>query len=146
MRFSGYLYYPPTAVCYHPFEQGPCAHNAVIVLASGSNIPQCQINTCNVGYISFRRACYQLHKPGPCKFPELAYVVGVNVTTLRLDCVPEEATSGVVPKPLIVDVELVDRFGGEDDIVTTTVRSVDTNTYEPCPVGSKRWLEKTCNQ
>lgn len=78
---------------------------------------------------------------GPCKSPELSYVVAVNQTTMQLQCIASQ--------PL--HTNLASRFGEDDD--TTSEATVDPRGADEddsgvdlCPVGSKRWMNRTCTQ
>lgn len=75
---------------------------------------------------------------GPCKSPELSYVVAVNQTTMQLQCIASQ--------PL--HTNLASRFGEEDDTTseaTVAPRDADeADSVNLCPVGSKRWMNRIC--
>lgn len=136
----GYIYHPTSSACYSPFRQGPCPRKSYLYLPKGQYIPQCQINTCNLdGIVSFNGGCHELGLSGPCKYPELSYVVAVNQTTMQLQCIASQ--------PL--HTNLASRFGEDDDTTSeATVAPRDAEEVDSavnlCPVGSKRWMNRTC--
>lgn len=98
-----------------------------LILIKHKNVPECRLNPCRSdGQVSFQNKCYFLDKPGPCSLPELSYVVGVNVTTLNLDCVMQR-------------VKFSDRFSldiDDDDLFETEYK---------CLKGGRRWIHDRCN-
>lgn len=102
----GHLYFPLSNRCFAAYTRGPCDLGRILVLQPNSVLPICVVNSCkNEHEVFFRNACYRLNTPGPCSLPELATVVTVNPTTLRVECIgkiPFEdriGNNGTVPIP-----------------------------------------------
>lgn len=86
------LYYPETDACYPAYRQGPCEPGQILVLYKERIIPECVRNPCNRdGHFMVRNGCYQFgnttHEGNPCPYKEATFVLGVNPTTLMVDCV-----------------------------------------------------------
>lgn len=93
------------------------------MISVGQYIPECLPNSCNTdGLVTFKNSCHSLDKAGPCDLPELSYVVGVNTTTLELDCVKQSN-------------DLASRFGEEGD---------DISYGATCLRGTKRAIQGKC--
>ncbi|XP_055683795.1 uncharacterized protein LOC129790339 [Lutzomyia longipalpis] len=123
----GYVYYPDNSMCYLVYRQGPCPENQMLILRRGKVMPECTTNPCREdGKVRFQNACYELHTAGPCRLPELSNVVGVNVTTLDIQC-----------QKLSVDIP--NRFT-EDEIKQYEVQG----EVPLCAKGSKRQINGTC--
>lgn len=143
----GYIYYPLSNLCYAAYRKGPCRPNQYLILPKTSAIPECILNPCQVdGLVPFKNKCYSLQTPGPCSLPELSYVVGVNATTLHIECISDS-----------VQFSLADRFGSEEATSTTTTTtttakplvipvgfSIDEIGGKECFIGSKRKFENKC--
>ncbi|KAH8243079.1 hypothetical protein KR032_004324 [Drosophila birchii] len=86
------LYYPETDACYPAYRQGPCESGQILVLYKERIIPECVRNPCGQdGHFMVRNSCYQFgntkHEENPCPYKEATFVLGVNPTTLMVDCV-----------------------------------------------------------
>lgn len=75
------------------------------------------------GRVLYRGNCYSIHTPGPCELPELSFVVGVNVTTLAIDCIKQS-------------IRLQDRFGDDDFVLPDIIPK--------CAYGTVRAINGTC--
>lgn len=90
-NFEGYVRYPTLGQCYQVYTRGPCALGQYVILPVNETIPSCQPNPCRQdNFVPFRGACFELDKSGPCKFPELGNVVGINGTTLQIICTKDD--------------------------------------------------------
>lgn len=126
----GYVYHPDSDKCFQLFTKGPCQDNQYLALPRRKSIPDCIANPCRQEHkVLFRGRCHILHQPGPCPNPELSYVVGVNVTTLAVDCIK-------------LSVQLPSRFADEDDNNEPAVPLPDI--IPVCADGSKRVIKELC--
>lgn len=107
-------------------------------------MPECRPNPCQLpNYVTFREQCYPLDKEGPCMFPELGNVVGVNETTLKVMCTKDSQILAVI-----------DRVGEEnctlpEKPVELPVGPAPQNVtvyheYNKCLVGGRRWTAAKC--
>lgn len=164
---TGYLYYPPTNVCYAAYRQGPCRLNHYLILPKNSPIPVCAPSPCSDGEVLYMKRCYKLFQPGPCRLPELGTVVAVDPTTLEIDCLRELKIATPAPTPSQLSTDLGSRVGLDDDddnvgdtSGSSTVNTVSTTTHrvrvpppgidssligeDRCDIGSKRYIEEKC--
>lgn len=122
------LYYPETDACYPAFRRGPCADAEFLVLGDNAILPVCIANDCKVdGQVKINGRCFEFGKPGTCKDANLSYVVGVNISTLHVDCVK-------------LSVSLESRFGNEPQ------HSYDLENVDLCARGCKRAIQGNCPQ
>lgn len=123
---SAYLYVPDKGRCYEAFRQGPCTAGQYLTLPEDSAIPKCESNYCNRdGQVRFNGRCYGLGTKGPCGLAELNSVIGVNETTLQVQCI----VPSHLPQP---SMALHTRFG-DDDLMW-------------CYNGSRRAYENKCGR
>lgn len=131
----GHLFHPATDKCYSAYRKGPCSEGSYLILPKDKAIPECQINPCERdGNVRVRNECYSLGQPGPCPFPELSNVLGVNTTTLELACVS-------------LSVVLNTRFDDDDDKTQTpapTPADINLDEAPLCAKGCKRYINGTC--
>lgn len=86
------------------------------MISLGKYIPECLPNRCNSdGLVTFQNSCHSLDKAGPCELPELSYVVGVNATTLELECIKQNPN-------ILQNPDLFTRLGEEDEVGDTCLR------------------------
>lgn len=126
----GHVFYPDTDKCYPLYTKGPCRDSQYLALPRKRSIPDCIANPCRQeNKVPFRGRCHVLYQPGPCPTPELSYVVGVNVTTLNLDCIK-------------LSVQLPSRFQDDDDANEPLMPLPDI--IPVCADGSKRVIKDLC--
>lgn len=90
-KFAGYIYVPVQKQCYPVYTRGPCAPGQYLIKPKNRGTPQCQRNPCvQDNFVPFRGGCYELDTVGPCSFPELPNVVGVNETTFEIICTKDD--------------------------------------------------------
>uniref|UniRef100_A0A182R0A9 DUF4789 domain-containing protein n=1 Tax=Anopheles farauti TaxID=69004 RepID=A0A182R0A9_9DIPT len=87
----GYVYSPREDSCYPLFERGFCQPGEYVDLARPSMIVQCTKNVCQGKgeLVPYKGQCVHLHRNNklcPTK-GNIRLVIGVNITTLELDCV-----------------------------------------------------------
>lgn len=83
-----YLYYPKMNQCFPAYRQGPCGKSEYLILPKSSTTPKCAPNPCLWDtFVVFEDACHELNEAGPCPYPELGQVLGINETTLEISCV-----------------------------------------------------------
>lgn len=130
LQFLGYIYDPNNSKCYHIYHQGPCKTQEFLILPKEKVVPECASNPCKKDkFVFFQSTCFELDRAGPCKLPELSYVVGVNVTTLAVMCVKQS-------------VKLADRFSIDADSIANME---DLPEIIPkCAAGSKRAVNLEC--
>lgn len=122
------LYYPDSDACHLAFRRGPCEAEHMLVLAPNAVIPQCIKNTCKVdGLVKINNVCYEIGGSAPCQNAQLSYVLGVNTTTLLLDCI--KLSISVKTRVSLVD----------DDEPQYDLSKVDL-----CARGSQRSIEGIC--
>lgn len=131
----GHLFHPDTDKCYGMYTRGPCPNRQYLILPEGKSIPECENNPCTgLNRVPFRGVCHTLNKAGPCRYPELSYVVGVNVTNLKLDCVKQSSN--------LPTINFEDRF---DNAEQNGAESYPLPPIIPlCADGSKRAINHTC--
>lgn len=144
----GYIYYPLKSQCYAAFRKGPCRDHEYLILPKSSVIPVCVSNPCtHNNHVLFNGVCHQLDKSGPCPYPELSNVIGVNETTLEVVC-----TKGFTAAQVLSTLNT--RFGGSserpsNDTSTFNVTKIAEETSYPrkeCFIGGKRWILEKCPQ
>ncbi|XP_028897252.2 uncharacterized protein LOC105213883 [Zeugodacus cucurbitae] len=122
------LYYPDSDACHPAFRRGPCEAEQMLVLAPNTVIPQCITNTCKQdGLVKINNVCYQIGGSAPCQNAHLSYVLGVNATTLMLDCIK-----------LSVSVKTRVSLADDDE------PPYDLSKVDLCARGSQRSIEGTC--
>nr|XP_014099662.2 uncharacterized protein LOC106624452 [Bactrocera oleae] len=122
------LYYPDSDSCHSAFRRGPCEAEYMLVLAPNAVLPQCIKNTCKVdGLVKINNVCYEIGSSGPCQNAHLSYVLGVNTTTLLLDCIK-----------LSISVRTRVSLLGDDE------PDYDLSKVDLCARGSQRSIEGTC--
>lgn len=113
-------------------------------------IPECVINPCTIeNYVPFKSGCHKLDEGGPCTFPELSNVVGVNETTLEIICTQDYR----------IQMQINTRFNNDDQSnknETTAIGTITTTTPSPpiqpisngtnyykreCLIGGIRWTK-----
>ncbi|GBP61168.1 hypothetical protein EVAR_28376_1 [Eumeta japonica] len=84
-----YLYHPASDSCWPAWTRGPCAEKQYLVLPSNTVIPVCEQNPCDDGKVPWNTKCETLGSSQPCVhlFPPTVAVLGVNATTLAIECV-----------------------------------------------------------
>lgn len=95
-----FLYFPLNDSCHEAYRQGPCPAEHYVVLPKGESVPQCVRNPClEDGLVQYNNTCYPLRTlGGPCA---PAGVLGVNETTFKLECIPNEVvTFQIINMPL----------------------------------------------
>ncbi|RVE55309.1 hypothetical protein evm_000207 [Chilo suppressalis] len=121
-----FLYHPGSDSCWSAYQRGPCASDEYITLPKDSVIPVCVKNPCGVDtYVIFNGRCERFGSITACAhlYPVVA-AVGVNATTLEVDC---------------VQLNLQSRFG-ED-------RPMPPNQHLiPCQRGSKNSVNNKCDK
>lgn len=136
---SGFIYYPVTNKCYSAYRQGPCSAGQYLVLPPRKVIPECVQNPCrNDGKVPFRSSCHELDKTGPCQLPELATVVGINETTLLIDCLIPIS----LPKPVVKPLE--SRLGEEEKVEKEEEEQTPRFEKGHCFIGGKRSYGGMC--
>ncbi|KFB38763.1 hypothetical protein ZHAS_00006164 [Anopheles sinensis] len=93
----GYVYYPNNDSCYALFTKGFCQPGEYVDLERPSMLVKCTQNTCTDGKkVPFRGQCVELnrHDKACPVVKRKRFVVGVNTTTLQLDCVVGELDLG----------------------------------------------------
>uniref|UniRef100_A0A182Y3T2 DUF4789 domain-containing protein n=1 Tax=Anopheles stephensi TaxID=30069 RepID=A0A182Y3T2_ANOST len=86
----GYVYAPALESCYPLFQQGFCQPGEYVDLARPSMIVRCTRNVCSgKNEVPYKGQCVQLHRNNRmCKIEKrISWVIGVNITTLELDCI-----------------------------------------------------------
>uniref|UniRef100_A0AAG5CY12 DUF4789 domain-containing protein n=1 Tax=Anopheles atroparvus TaxID=41427 RepID=A0AAG5CY12_ANOAO len=87
----GFVYYPKHDACYDLYTQGFCQAGEYVDLERPSMLVKCTNNTCaEANKVPFRGRCVVLgrHDSEVCpKVKRIRYIVGVNTTTLELDCI-----------------------------------------------------------
>uniref|UniRef100_A0A182JU82 DUF4789 domain-containing protein n=1 Tax=Anopheles christyi TaxID=43041 RepID=A0A182JU82_9DIPT len=76
--------------CYPLFQQGFCQPGEYVDLDRPSMIVKCTRNVCmGKNEVPYKDRCVQLHRNNRlCKIQRrVSWVIGVNITTLELDCV-----------------------------------------------------------
>ncbi|XP_037955600.1 uncharacterized protein LOC119685402 [Teleopsis dalmanni] len=119
------IYHPDSDACYIAFRKGPCKEDEMLVLAPNNVIPECIKNECSDGEIRINKICYKFGDGAPCRNAHLSYVLGVDPTTLMVDCVRQS-------------ISLASRFG-DDGLPQITV-----DLIKPCARGSKRATKGDC--
>lgn len=144
--YVAYLYYPAKQQCFPAYTKGPCNQGQYLVLRRNSVIPECVINPCTQeNYVPFKSGCHKLDEGGPCQFPELSNVVGVNETTLEIICTQDYRIMQINTR--FNDDALAN---GNDTTSTTLMTSTispivelnsnGTNYFKrECPIGGIRW-------
>uniref|UniRef100_A0A182PSI7 DUF4789 domain-containing protein n=1 Tax=Anopheles epiroticus TaxID=199890 RepID=A0A182PSI7_9DIPT len=108
----GHVYSPPQDSCYPLFQQGFCQSGEYVDLARPSKIVKCTRNVCTgKNEVPYKGRCVQLHRNNRlCKIERrISWVIGVNITTLELDCV--EGTTEML------EVTVNNRNMGDDEEV-----------------------------
>uniref|UniRef100_A0A034V0U3 DUF4789 domain-containing protein n=1 Tax=Bactrocera dorsalis TaxID=27457 RepID=A0A034V0U3_BACDO len=124
----GALYYPDSDSCHPAFRRGPCEAEHMLILARNAVLPQCIKNDCKVdGLVKINNVCYQIGGSAPCPNAQLSYVLGVNTTTLMLDCIK-------------LSISVKTRVGLLDD----DEPDYDLSKVDLCARGSQRSIEGTC--
>lgn len=125
------------------------------MLPRDSVIPKCVHNPCQWdNWVPFRNQCYKLDEGGPCTFPELPNVVGVNETTLEIIC-----TQDYRLMPLQNRFNEDESNGNKSTTPTTITTPVAGTTLSPepisngtnffrreCFIGGIRWSQVDCPQ
>ncbi|TMW49195.1 hypothetical protein DOY81_005737 [Sarcophaga bullata] len=120
------LYHPETDACYPAFRRGPCEKGEFLVLGNNEVLPVCIPNDCKVdGQVKIHGVCYEFGKPGTCKDAHLSYVIGVNPSTLHVDCIK-------------LSISLENRFGQDNQ------PNYDLTNIDLCPRGCKRAIQGRC--
>lgn len=80
-----FLYFPLNDSCHEAYRQGPCPPKNYVALPEDEVIPRCVENPClKDGMVPFNGTCYPFNGiDGPCA----KGIIGVNETTLRLECI-----------------------------------------------------------
>jgi len=129
-----YLYVPQQARCFQAYRQGPCATGKYLTLPPNSAIPICESNVCNRdGQVRFNGRCYALGTTGPCGLGELSSVIGVNETSLLVQCI----IPSHLPQPSAALLHT--RFDEDED-----EQSTPTPLPKYCFNGSKRAHQNKC--
>lgn len=138
--------------CYHAYTRGPCRQGEYLILPDNSVVPECQPNPCREdNYVLFRDGCFELDKPGPCIFPELPNVVGVNETTLKVICTKDyramNFTSRIDPgdegNRTSTQINGSDSGSISSTMTTTPTISKSPDDYHPIVNGTK-YIENRC--
>lgn len=139
--------------CYPAYTKGPCQNGEYLVLPRNGFIPECVPNPCQwENWVPFRNQCHKLDEGGPCTFPELPNVVGVNETTLEIIC-SQDYRIGIQTRERFGD----DMLGGNKTTTPTTTTTTPTKPPPPepfsngtnffrreCFVGGIRWTRVDC--
>ncbi|XP_053679525.1 uncharacterized protein LOC128730500 [Anopheles nili] len=86
----GYVYYPQNDSCYALYQQGFCEPGEYVDLARPSMLTKCTKNVCpGKNKVPYKERCVELHRNNRlCPIRKrISWVIGVNVTTLELDCI-----------------------------------------------------------
>ncbi|CAG9789197.1 unnamed protein product [Diatraea saccharalis] len=121
-----FLYHPQSDSCWSAFQRGPCAVNEYLILPKDSVIPICVKNPCGADtYVIFNGKCEMLGSISACAhlYPIVA-AVGVNATTLEIDC---------------VKLNLESRFGEGQPVPTV-------DRLGNCQPGSKSSVNRKCDK
>lgn len=159
-----YIYYPIMQRCYPAYTKGPCKDGQFLVLPPNRVVPECQHNPCTLdNWVYFRKECVKLETAGPCMFPELPNLVGVNETTLELICTKDYRVMSLIPRVSEDDPEVNKTSYGSNDnggigskwTVTPAIPEpadehpiVNGTKYlgKRCFVGGIRWTKNSCPQ
>ncbi|KAJ0173730.1 hypothetical protein K1T71_010879 [Dendrolimus kikuchii] len=92
-----YLYHPDSDMCWPAYRQGPCQGGFHLILPQNSAIPVCVKNDCTIdSYVMWNGKCEKMNTLSPCISDFTRYapmILGVNATTLTIDCIPLEVKS-----------------------------------------------------
>lgn len=107
-------------------------------MPSNSAIPLCALNNCGKdGQVRYAGKCYELGSRGPCGLGELNTELGVNETTLQIQCIVPRH----LPQPGVIM-----RFGDEDDEAGNPLEPIEVPKVEitDCYNGSRRSYKRKC--
>ncbi|XP_039447971.1 uncharacterized protein LOC120427177 [Culex pipiens pallens] len=102
-----HVYHPASGGCYALFTQAYCAAGEFVEIPPGDKLPRCTKNPCPEKQVQFREKCVTLNRnnEGTCPTVQhIRHVVGVNETTLQLDCLSYGTIDLKRPQKQRVDV------------------------------------------